>query len=71
MEDLTPEQIVQMGQTLFPGASPEQIIDAFEQYRASMPEGTTNLEIAQVIKRSIDDRKGTRMKGLSDKMVNR
>ena len=57
MQDLTPEQIIQMGQMYFPEMDPQQILDIFEQFKALMPKGSTNLEIAQVIKMSVDEHK--------------
>jgi len=57
MNDLTTDQIIQIGQMYFPEMDAQKILDIFEQFRAIMPKGSTNLEIAQVIKMTVDDNK--------------
>lgn len=58
MEDLTPEQIIQIGQMYFPQLDGQQIMDIFEQYKEALPKGTSNLDIVKVIKMQMDNRKG-------------
>lgn len=62
MEDLTPEQIIQLGQTYFPELDGQQIIDIFEKYKEVLPKGLTNLQIAQVIKLNVDNYKASKGK---------
>ena len=75
MEDLTPEQIIQMGQMYFPEMDAEKILDVFEQFKQALPKGTSNLEIAQVIKMAVDDTKSNKgtpqLEGLRQVMKNR
>ena len=58
MEDLTPEQIIAIGQRYFPEMDAEKIIQVFEQFKELMPE-SSNLEIVQVIKMAIEDSRAT------------
>lgn len=55
MEDLKEEQIIELARVYFPEMEVDQILTVFNQVKAAMPEGTTNLEIAQVIKMTVDD----------------
>ncbi len=74
MEDLTPEQIIQIGQQYFPEMDAQKIMEVFEQFKELMPE-SSNLEIAQVIKMTIDENKATQgnpqISGLRDMISKR
>ena len=73
MEDLTPEQIIQIGQMYFPQLDAQKIIEVFEQFKELSPE-SSNLEIAQLIKMTVDDMKGGKpenMSGLRQLLGNR
>lgn len=72
MQDLTPEQIIQIGQRYFPQIDAQTIIDIFEKVKSVVPEGTSNLEIVQLIKKHIDSKKPqTDMKNLRQLLGNR
>lgn len=55
MEDLTPEQIIQIGQKFFPELDAQKIMEIFEQYKAKLPKDMSNLDIVKVIKLNIDE----------------
>lgn len=73
MEDLTIEQVIQIGQMYFPEMDAEKIVQVFEEFKKILPEGTSNLEIVQVIKMAVDDNKKNpqRMGKLSELMMQR
>ena len=55
MEDLNIEEIIKIGQRLFPEMSPEQIVGAFQQFREQLPQDMSNIEVAQIIRMTIED----------------
>lgn len=55
MEDVTMEQVIQMAQNFVPQMDPEMIIQKFEELKKVLPEGMSNLEIAQVAFKAFKD----------------
>jgi hypothetical protein len=68
MEDLTMEQILELGRQHYPEMDPNVLMQKFEEIRAKLPADFTNLEVAQVIFQSKGDQSGGRFGGLADKL---
>lgn len=73
MNDLDIEQIIKLGQLYFPQLDAEKIVEIFEKFKKLLPEGMSNLEIAQVIKKTIDEKKSGKQQfsKLSEMISNR
>jgi len=68
MEDLTMEQILQLGAQYYPEMDPNVLAQKFEEIKATLPADFSNLEVAQVIFASRGDRTGGRFGDLAQKM---